>query len=94
MSALTAKTTARIQGTHDAWRVIPPDHDEQGVTTCIVRLAIEGSPDAGFHLVKDPEGFFPADEWYATQREALEAAFEDFGVTEADWSVEDRARGE
>lgn len=86
MSILRATTTAKIQGTHNAWSVARTEPDQQGSALCTVRLSIEGSPQAGFHLVKDPDGFFTADDWFPTQREAIEAALQEFGVREGEWS--------
>jgi hypothetical protein len=53
-----------------------------------MRLFIEGDSDTGFHLVKAPEGFFTADDWFATRYEAISAAKRMFGVEEREWVVE------
>lgn len=87
MSVLRATTTAKVLGTHNSWRIARTELDQQGAPLCTVRLTIEGSPRSGFHLIKDPDGFFTADDWFLTQREAMEAALQDFGVREGEWSA-------
>jgi len=36
--------------------------------------------------VQAPEGFFEADDWFPSASEALEAAFNQFGVQRSEWS--------
>lgn len=52
---------------------------------CNIRLEIEGDAINGYHLVKSPEGFFTADNWYQTLDEALASALAVFGVAARDW---------
>jgi hypothetical protein len=51
-------------------------------------LQIVGDSATGYHLIKAPSGFFTADDWYLTLEEALDAAREEFGVSQDMWSVE------
>ena len=86
MKSLLAQTTVRISGSADAWRVSPRSSSEEGIE-CLLDLEIQGTEGTGFHLVMSPRGFFVADTWHETQRDALESALESFGVRPDDWSA-------
>jgi hypothetical protein len=85
MSTMKASALAQVWGTRDSWRLASPGGGDAGLQ-CEVLLEIQGDPNAGYHLVMSPAGFFTADYWYASQEEAQEAALELFGVTQGQWS--------
>lgn len=56
-------------------------------TFCDVELEIRGDDRNGYHLVMTPEGFFTADSWHETQRDAMQAAHDCFGVITKEWKT-------
>ena len=83
---LRATARTRIWGEFSCWSTAPFPGSNQEGKECSVALEIQGSPEAGYHLVKAPEGFFEADDWFESETEALEAAFNQFGVHRSEWS--------
>ena len=90
MVTLVAKTTANVAGDHGSWRLASDREGSRSVITTVT-LRIEGENEQGFHLIKSPDGFFTADDWFLTIDEAFDAAEECFGVRRQDW-VDDTAR--
>ncbi len=85
MKILIAQIEVRITGIENAWGVTP-----SGDTTgrCVpVELELQSDGTAGYHLVKSPDGYFTADDWFPTLEEAQAAALEDFGVALDSWVV-------
>ena len=83
---LRASARTRIWGEFSRWSTAPFNGSGQEGRECLVALEIQGSPGAGYHLVQAPEGFFEADDWFPSASEALEAAFNQFGVQRSEWS--------
>lgn len=79
--------SARCQRWLNRLRRILPGGRVRGIEGCVcnIRLEIEGDAINGYHLVKSPEGFFTADNWYQTFDEALASALAVFGVAARDW---------
>ena len=85
MDAITAKTNVKIWGTKNSWSLAPkPETDNSGIL-CEISLEIQGNQKHGYHLVMSPSGFFTADYWYETKKDALENAEELFGIGPDDW---------
>ncbi len=86
MSSLKTKVRADIYSQrYDAWKIAEPSDPAGDVKTVSVRLEIRGNDKDGYHLVMTPDGCFTADNWYATEAEAVSDATELFGTDEADW---------
>jgi hypothetical protein len=88
MRTLRAQARATVFGTHDSWSLSRHPGFEKAGVECNVHLEIQGDEKGGYHLVKSPEGFFTADDWYMTIGEAQRSALELFGVDPDRW-VED-----
>jgi len=86
MRSIFAKTTARIWGTRNAWSAAQTAGPNQPSCECSVELEMSGDERSGYNLVMSPSGFFSADSWHPTRHDALEAAFEIFGVDPKNWS--------
>jgi hypothetical protein len=86
MTSLRARTRIRVFGNESSWSLTPHSHVSGEGRECAVDLEIVGDPEAGYHLVKCPSGFFAADDWYLTLDEALEAGLREFGIGSKDWS--------
>ena len=84
--SIFTRTTTEIWGTKNAWSLAPVTESNGPGQKCEVELEIQGNEKEGFHLVMSPAGFFTADYWYETKREALDSARELFGTTESEWS--------
>lgn len=85
MKSLLVQTKARITGKENAWG-IASSGDATGRCVSVV-LEIQGNAKSGYHLVKSPDGYFTADDWFLTLEEAQSAALEDFGVPLDSWVV-------
>jgi len=85
MNIIKAKKTVIIWGTSNAWSLEPSSGIKERRTEALTELEIQGTEKDGYNLVMSPEGFFTADYWYETQKEAIESAEELFGVKEAEW---------
>ena len=84
---LNARTRAMIFGKpSDAWSLNPDSYPDSDGIECAVSLSIEGDEKNGYHLIKSPEGFFAADDWYQTLDEAKIAAHDQFGITSDAWA--------
>lgn len=79
---LVTQVEAWIDGTSGAWRVAAPY--TPGSRQVLVELEIQGEEDS-CHLIKAPDGFFAADDWYPSLAEALHGARDRFGVSEDSW---------
>ena len=86
MKTINARKVRKIWGTGNAWNLEPGPDRSEPVTECEVLLEIEGDDKTGYHLVISPEGFFTADYWYASRKEAMQSATKLFGVAESEWS--------
>ena len=82
---LRATAKARISGDYSSWSAAPFTSGGSEARECVVVLEIQGSPESGYHLVMAPEGFFEADDWFQSEDEAIEAAFNQFGVRRSEW---------
>lgn len=84
MSKFSTTVLATIFGTKNAWS-LEPDAPSVPRTETAVDLEIQGSPKDGYHLVMSPEGFFAADNWYATLEEAFADGLSLFSVSREVW---------
>jgi hypothetical protein len=82
---LRATTRAKIFGKYSCWSSSPLPGVGEESKDCVVELEIQASGPSGYHLVKAPDGFFTADDWYESEEEAMGAAFEEFGVRRSEW---------
>ncbi len=85
---MECRIMARIRELKGGWQVADAEDEAnypQYVSEREVRLAIEGNPEDGYHLIMSPDGYFTADGWFPTTEEALVEAREVFGVSAADW---------
>lgn len=87
MHSIYASTTTRIWGTRNAWSAARTGGPDQPNCECAVELEIQGDDRNGYNLVMSPTGFFTADSWHPTKQDALDAACEIFGVSQAEWSA-------
>ena len=92
MNSIYATIRARIWGTRNYWSAAQTGGPEQPNCECSVELEIQGNSRNGYHLVMSPSGFFVADSWHPTKQDALDTAYEIFGVEKSAWS-EDRLTG-
>jgi len=86
MKAISTKKVVTIWGTSNAWSLLPDPNKNEPSTECEAYLEIQGNEKDGYHLVMSPNGFFTADNWYETKKEAIDSAEELFGVKESEWS--------
>ena len=84
MSTFRTTVSATICGTKNAWS-LESDPPSVPRTETAVDLEIQGSPKNGYHLVMSPEGFFTADNWYATLEEAFADGLRLFSVSREAW---------
>jgi len=85
MEKIRATARAKVWGTSRAWSLAPNESKEAPYTECMVNLVIQGTKKNGYHLIMSPEGYFAADNWYESKKDAFESAYELFGVTEGEW---------
>jgi hypothetical protein len=83
---MKAKTVALILGTPNSWSLAARPGETFPCQKREVQLEIQGDPKNGYHLIQRPEGFFTADSWHATLRDALESAYELFNVRPEEWA--------
>lgn len=86
MLSIFAIMKAHIWGTTSAWSLSQFAGADQPNCDCVVELEIQGDDRNGYHLVMSPAGYFTADSWHATKVDALNSAFEMFGVSKNAWS--------
>ena len=86
MDSLFAQTTTEIWGTRNSWSAAQTGGPSQPKSDCNIDLEIQGDEQNGYHLIMTPTGFFTADSWHETKQDAIDAAFEIFGVSCASWS--------
>ena len=85
MSEFYAETRAIIWGSEYAWSTGPSPSIADASKEVTVLLSIQGNDRDGYLLVQSPEGFFTADNFHPTLEEAIEQAWQLFGVNAEAW---------
>ena len=86
MKSLFCRTNADVWGTRNSWSLEQQKGHSRKTEGCAVLLEIQGDEKDGYHLVMSPDGFFTADSWHETRQDAINAAWELFGVNESQWT--------
>jgi hypothetical protein len=76
---------ARLVIWEGGWRVVPAGELADGARDANVALELQTDPD-GCLLIMTPDGGFTADDWFPSERAALESAHERFGAPLDGWT--------
>jgi len=76
---------SRIRLFKRGWKIAEECDDFKYVKNLNVKLSIDGNEENGYHLTMEPEDCFAADNHYESLEEAIESAYELFGVSITDW---------
>ena len=82
---MKSEVTIRIRILKGGWKVAEESDESKYVKVLKVQLSIEGNNKKGYFLFMEPEGLFCADNHFDSLDEAINDAFELFGVNKSDW---------
>ena len=74
-----------IYGTPNSWSLSESETKRNKINNTSTSIHFEGNDKEGYHLVISPEGYFTADSWHESKKEAIEAAKELLNIPESEW---------